>query len=251
MLKDFTKGETIISSSHQGREIHFIADGSVDVKRASAGGKEVIISRLGVGNFISEIALLTALQRTADVVAVEDCIMTVLGAEAFNDLFDQSSRVVRALLVDLANRVAVASTRSSDLALLGVDARVYRALRGLAVDRPPHLVVSERSTHRDLAAMVGTSREMVTRALSRLEDDGVIRVGGGSSSCCRELPNNGGRSSRTGNGPDIRVSRRGSVLGKVISNARRSYYLNFARRLSQPELGQESAVSYLASTAQR
>lgn len=178
VLKEFAKGETIISSSHQGNDIHFIADGSVDVKRASGEGKEVIISRLGAGNFIGEIALLTGLQRTADVVAVEDCIMIVLGAEAFNDLLDRSPRFARALLVDLANRVAVASCRITDLALLDVYARVYRALRSLAVERSPHVVVPERPTHRDLAAMVGTSREMVTRAISRLEEDGVIRVEG-------------------------------------------------------------------------
>jgi len=133
-----------------------------------------------VGDFFGEISLLTGSSRSADVVAVEDCMVLILSAEDFDYLSKQNSGFTRALLVDLARRVAAASTRISALALLDVYLRVLSSLTAMAKPSAKRgdLIVDPRPTHRDLAAMVGSSREMVTRALSRLEEEGHIRVDG-------------------------------------------------------------------------
>ena len=103
-----------------------------------------------------------------------------LKANDFEDLLSRHQSFVRALLVDLANRVLAASTRISDLALLDVYCRVFRALQSLAraTKAQQNPVTIERPTHKDLAAMVGTSREMVTRALTKLEAEQLISCSG-------------------------------------------------------------------------
>jgi CRP/FNR family cyclic AMP-dependent transcriptional regulator len=178
LLKEFKKGSSIIVSSEEGRDIMFVADGAVDVKRIGGDGKEVILSRLGVGEFFGEIAFLTNAVRSADVVAVEDAMVLVLRAADFEQMLQSNPGFARALLVDLAHRVAAASTRISDLALLDVYCRVHRVLVQLGKagkqGASGEYVLAERPTHKDLAAMVGSSREMVTRALSKLESEGVI-----------------------------------------------------------------------------
>jgi CRP-like cAMP-binding protein len=178
VLKDFKQGESIFLSNHEGNEIMFVADGQVDVKRTSGSGKEVILARLGVGNFFGEIALLTGATRSADVVATEDSMILILQADAFDKILSSNPGFVRALLEDLARRVSAASTRISDLALLDVYCRVHRILCSLSVKdkNSEGKIVKERPTHKDLAAMVGTSREMVTRALSKLEEDELIKI---------------------------------------------------------------------------
>ena len=179
-LREHKKGTNIIISEQSGREMMFVADGSVDIKRSSHDGKEVIISRLGVGDFFGEIALLTGSTRSADVVAVEDCMILVLGPTEFDQLLSDHPKFSKALMIDLARRVAAASTRISDLALLDVYLRVERTLISMAETDPKsgRKVVLTRPTHKDLAAMVGSSREMVTRALSRLEEDQEIKIEG-------------------------------------------------------------------------
>lgn len=179
-LHDYKKGANIIISDQSGREMMFVADGIVDIKRTNSDGKEVIISRLGVGDFFGEISLLTGSSRSADVVAVEDCMILVLSSRDFDQLLNDNPNFSRALLVDLARRVSAASTRISDLALLDVYLRVESTLKSLAIREPEtaKLVVLTRPTHKDLAAMVGSSREMVTRAISRLEEDGAIKIEG-------------------------------------------------------------------------
>ncbi len=178
MLRDHKKGTNIIISDQSGSEIMFVADGSVDIKRSSQDGKEVIISRLKIGDFFGEIALLTGSTRSADVIAVEDSMVLVLRASDFNYLLESNSNFTKALLVDLARRVATSSSRISDLALLDVYLRVFRALSSLSEkDKTTgRKVVKSRPTHKDLASMVGSSREMVTRALSRLEEDQAIQI---------------------------------------------------------------------------
>ena len=59
-----------------------------------------------------------------------------------------------------------------------VKARVEQALRGLAEPQNGELVIPVRVTHRDIASMVGTSREVVTRVFRNLEETGVVRVDG-------------------------------------------------------------------------
>jgi CRP/FNR family cyclic AMP-dependent transcriptional regulator len=157
----------------------FVADGAVDVKRSNLDGREVIVSRLGQGDFFGEISILTESNRTADVSAAEDSMLLILQAHDFETLLSAHREFARAFLVHLAARVAAASTRIADLALLDVYCRVYKVLQSLATLNPAgELHVAERPTHRDLAAMVGTSREMVTRALTRLSEDKIIQSDG-------------------------------------------------------------------------
>lgn len=177
LLSEHKAGESILQSNAPGRDILFVVDGSVDVKRSSIEGREVIVSRLGVGEILGEIAFLTHATRSADVVAAEDCMLLTLHAEDFDRLLSSYPEFNRAVLTHLANRVAAASTRVADLALLDVYCRVFKALRTLG--RPLEtgvVVLKDPPTHKELAAMVGTSREMVTRALTKLKDDGLVET---------------------------------------------------------------------------
>ncbi len=177
-LKEFKRGESIIRAEDETKEIMFVVDGSVDVKRTSSDGKEVIVTRLTVGEFFGEIAFLTQSLRSADVVAVDDCMVLALDSAAFDKLLSSNQGFTRALLIDLAHRVAAASSRISDLALLDVYQRLLRVLESLseADKQSNQRKVHPVPTQRELAAMVGTSREMISRALGRLEDDGLVEI---------------------------------------------------------------------------
>ena len=62
----------------------FVADGSVDIKRSSQDGKEVIISRLKIGDFFGEIALVLSQTRTATIRAKTHCDLFALERADFN-----------------------------------------------------------------------------------------------------------------------------------------------------------------------
>jgi len=69
-----------------------------------------------------------------------------------------------------------ADRKISTLALMNISSRVSRALLELAILSNGRMVVGEPFTQKDLAGMVGASREMVNRTLRDLMEQGYIDV---------------------------------------------------------------------------
>lgn len=176
------KGSYIVYVDDESRNIMFIAQGEVKVSLVSDDGKEIVLAKLGQGDFFGEIALLTGEDRSANVIATEDCVLYVLQDDDFYRHVIKTGGLSLAMMRELAQRLASASSKIGDLALFDVYRRVARTLKSLAKEeeRPDgnYLVIEKRPTHQELAAMVGTSREMVTRALKGLEEDNCIAIDG-------------------------------------------------------------------------
>lgn len=177
------KGSHIILSDQSGAEMMFLAKGKVNISRDSAKGKEVILTRLNAGDFFGEISVLTGQSRSANVVAVTDCEILVLSKSDLDKHFKEYSGFSVVLLRELANRLRIASDTIGDFALLDVTQRLAKTVRKLAkkFEVGPGkvlLMVEDRPTHQELASMVGTSREIVTRALKVLEQEGSLKIEG-------------------------------------------------------------------------
>ena len=177
-----TKGSSIVHAQDRGDNMMFIASGKVKISLIGTDGKEAILSYLNEGDVFGELALITGEPRSADVVALADCTYFTLSKEHFEKHVQQHSGLVRALLTSLALRLRAASQKIGDLVLFDVYRRVARVLKSLGkaeqtAEGTRH-VIEARPTHQELASMVGTSREMVTRALKGLEEDRCITIEG-------------------------------------------------------------------------
>ena len=176
------KGSFILYADDPGKSLLFITDGKVKITLSSDDGKEIVIRHFNKGDFFGELALLTNDSRSANVVAMTDCTLLVLPEEAFKQHIEGANGFTKALLSELALRLRASSEKIGDLALFDVYRRVARTLKSIAeekeIDGKVSWVIEERSTHQELASMVGTSREMVTRALKALEEDGCIVTDG-------------------------------------------------------------------------
>jgi len=177
------KGSYIVYAEAPGPSMMFIASGKVKINLMSNDGKEVVLANLDEGEFFGEIALLTGSDRSANVVALTDCRLFVLNEEDFSQHFRDFAGLALGMLRELAHRLRAATSKIGDLALYDVYRRVARTLKSIGKATPREggkeiFIIEERPTHQELAAMVGTSREMVTRALKGLEEDHCIVVEG-------------------------------------------------------------------------
>lgn len=176
------KGSYIVYAEDPGPSMMFIADGKVKVNLMSNDGKEVVLANMEEGEFFGEIALLTGTDRSANVVALSECRLFVLNEDDFNQHLSRFTGLARGMLKELAFRLRNASSKIGDLALYDVYRRVARTLKSMGtaqtVDGKEVFVIEDRPTHQELAAMTGTSREMVTRALKGLEEDRCIVING-------------------------------------------------------------------------
>ena len=178
----FGRGSTIILAEQQGDAFFIIQKGRVKVSVSREGGREVILSFLGVGQVFGELSLLDGKPRSADVTATEATELIMLRRPDFLRLITEKPSIVIGLLTELASRLRKVDYNIAGLALLDVTNRVSKTLLQLANEggelEERGVLLKNRPTHQQLAQMSGTTRETVTRVLRQLEEQGYIECSG-------------------------------------------------------------------------
>lgn len=190
--RKYQKGAYVISEGDDSSQLYLILKGAVRATLISEDGKEFIIAHLPEKEFFGELSLLTEEGRSANVVAVNSCEMLVLSKDDFFAHTKKHTGLLLSLAKQLALRTRKATSKMGDLALLDVYRRVAKTLYDMGIqgehDGERCRIVEKRPTHKDLAAMAGTSREMVTRALKGLEEEGCIEADGKDRLIIFDLP---------------------------------------------------------------
>jgi CRP/FNR family cyclic AMP-dependent transcriptional regulator len=181
VVKKFPKEHLILLEDEEGDTLFIIIKGKVKVTTFSEYGKEVIFSILYDGDFFGDMALLDGKPRSASVVALEDSEVRLIRRPDFISLLEKHPSISLTLLEELISRLRKADERIESLALLDVTGRVAGILIQLAEKgtlTPDGIVIKSRPTHQELANMVGTTRETVTRVLKQLELNNYITISG-------------------------------------------------------------------------
>jgi len=182
LTKKFPKDKIIFLEDEEGDTLFIILKGTVKIASFSEKGNEIIFSILGEGDFFGDMSLLDGKPRSASVISIEDTEMQLIRRADFYNLLEQYPRIAMKLLEELASRIRKADNRIESLALLDVSGRVAGILLQLAEESGIKLrnqvIIKARPTHQDLANMVGTTRETVTRVLKQLELKNYIHMSG-------------------------------------------------------------------------
>lgn len=182
VTKSFPRDKIILLEDEEGDTLFIILKGKAKVANFSEGGKEVIFSILGEGDFFGEMSLLDGKPRSASVISIDETEMQLIRRANFYQLLEGYPRISMKLLEELASRIRKADDRIESLALLDVSGRVAGILLQLAEERGERegnrVVIKSRPTHQELANMVGTTRETVTRVLKQLETRRYIQMAG-------------------------------------------------------------------------
>lgn len=180
--KRAAKGGTVLMAEDPGKNVFLLLDGEAKVTMLGQDGKEFLLTLLEEGDFFGELSALTGEDRSANVVALTDCRLGLITNGDFLKLLTEIPALSISLLRSLAHRLRASSFKLGEFALMDVTDRVKHTLMGLAdsTNNGGQRVLIKRPTHVMLASMVGTSREMVTRALSLLEETGELKFEGKS-----------------------------------------------------------------------
>ncbi|CUS82609.1 Crp/Fnr family transcriptional regulator [Candidatus Kryptonium thompsonii] len=180
--KIFSKGSVILMEDEIGSALFIIIDGKVKVSRLDETGKEVILSILGPGEVFGEMSLLDGMKRSATVSALTDTEVLIIYRDDFLNLLNKHPQIAISLLKELTQRLRKADMQIKSLSLKDAQGRVGCVLIMLADDfgkmYKGHVIVEGLPTQQDLANMAGTSRETVSRILSKFEKMGLIKIEG-------------------------------------------------------------------------
>lgn len=185
--KSFERNETICAHEASGDALYIILKGRVKVSIYNEAGKELILSVLKDGDFVGEMALLDGEPRSANVIALEKTSSLVLDRIDFVSYLKKCPDLAIKILKVLSQRLRQTDEQIANLALLDVYGRIARLLIHLAksegVKTETGVLIKTKLTHQEMAGMVGTSRETVSRAFSDFrkkniitEDDNGIRI---------------------------------------------------------------------------
>ncbi len=179
VLRKFRKKEIILREGNENNYLFIVKAGVVRVD-AYSNNKRQTLSFLKEGDFFGEIALFTDSSTSANVVSVINSEIYTLKKEDLNNLIEQIPQLSKNIIKYLSNRVRSADKVIFDYAFKMLEARVASKLLGLmemfkGKDKN-NFFINLPITHQDLADYVGTSRETITKILSKFKDIGAIDI---------------------------------------------------------------------------
>lgn len=169
--RDLPAGQSVVIEGMPAEFGYFILAGHVRVLRMSMDGRVQVMARLGEGSPLNFISLLVddRLNR-ATIETLTRVRLLTLDATAFDRLITTYSDFSALLLRSFAQRIAHMSDLAANLSLYTVRARLAQFLMSLADQSP----IAGGWTQDEIAAQIGTVRDVVGRLLREFEAEGMI-----------------------------------------------------------------------------
>jgi CRP-like cAMP-binding protein len=156
--------------------------GRVKVSIFGQDGREVTLSILRAGDALGEMSLFDGKPRSATCIALEPTALLAISRDDIVQHMAAHPSTALNLLGEMAQRLRRADQAIAQLAMCDVHHRLVHRLASLAreegTEAPEGLMVKRRPTQQELASMVGSRRETVSRAFNQLARDGMIIPGG-------------------------------------------------------------------------
>ena len=170
--RSYAPEEAIIHEGGPCRAAYFIAEGHVRILRTAPDGREQVLTQLGPGRSFNTVPLFRPQgvnHATAE--AVDETVLYAILKEDLLRLVTASPDLALALLQDFADRLDHLTDLVEDLSLRTVRGRLARFL----LEQAETDTVTRSWTQAEMAARLGTVREMIGRTLRSLADAGLIR----------------------------------------------------------------------------
>lgn len=179
-IRQYHKRDVVLQKGGSGDGLLFLLSGQLQVIDVTEDGRAIGLRMLHPGDFFGEIALINNSTRSASVVAMTEVLVAFLPAATAMHLFSHSPSIANYMLRHLAQKIQRDSEFRALLSINNAARRIYTYIalmqQKLPTPQPGAPTVLENlPTHQDIANMINTSRETVTRALLTLAQKGIVQ----------------------------------------------------------------------------
>ena len=174
------QGEIFYTPGDRSEALFMLKRGRVRLYKLAPDGWEFTLAVVEAGTMFGEMALTAQRLREAYAEAMEPSDICVLKSEDLERIVRGNPDVGLRMIRVLSERLRTCETRLEDIGLKDVPARLASLVLQLAESEG--VMTSEgpkiptHYTHRQLATMIGSSRETVTRAFTRLQESGAVEL---------------------------------------------------------------------------
>ncbi len=170
--------ETIFDQEDHSYDLYFLLSGSLLAVFWTTQGREIVFSRFPVGEYFGELAAFDSTPRSLAVVAKTNATVLSVKRQTFLQLFHEVPIIRERITNNLVARIRTLTRRNMEMTTLTVEQRVEKYLLRLAAEHgnmARGTIIENAPTHAEIANSIGANREMVSRTISKLTKQGVIK----------------------------------------------------------------------------
>lgn len=180
----YPAGAAIFRKGDSGQSLMIIIEGQVKISVMASDGREAVLAVLEAGDILGEMAIIENKPRSADATTLSSCRVLVLHQRDFIPFLERNPKVAIRLLALLSERLRRTSALLEARMLRHLPERLAKALLDLCEAAgsgcQPGDCLELPLRQKVFASLLGTSRETLNKQLHAWQDDGLIRINGGS-----------------------------------------------------------------------
>lgn len=178
ITKTFKRGAVIFSENDPGAGFYVVSDGKIKIFKISGEGKEQILHIFGPGEPFGEAPVFEGRRFPAHAMALEDSQALYFPRVAFVDLVKRNPSLALSMLAVLSRRLRRFAALVEDLSLKEVPTRLAAHLIYLSDNSPGEDELSLDISKNQLAGLLGTIPETLSRILTKMAKKGLIQIHG-------------------------------------------------------------------------
>jgi CRP-like cAMP-binding protein len=173
------RNDMILLEEEPANAVYFVVSGVVKVFKTSVEGKEQVLCIVKPGESFNDVAVFDGGSNPASAIAMTPVVLYGITKADMETILREHPKLATNVIKILSEKVRYFVSLVEDFSFRNVTDRLAKLLLEYATD---HAWSGEEAGHRprltqqDMAAMVGTAREVVGRSLKALEDEGAIKM---------------------------------------------------------------------------
>ncbi|MGD8520695.1 MAG: Crp/Fnr family transcriptional regulator [Desulfobacterales bacterium] len=176
--KQMNKGQTIFSEGDDGKGFYVVVAGRVKIYKVSTEGKEQILHIFGSGQPFGEVPVFSGQKFPANAQAIENTLLLFFPRTAFVELIAANPSLALNMLAIMSTKLRQFTIQIENLSLKECPARLASYLNYLADEQGNDDVVTLNISKGQLASILGTIPETLSRIFAKLSGQDLIRVEG-------------------------------------------------------------------------
>lgn len=177
----YPSGQIFHSPNELGEQLFVLRSGRVRIYKLSPEGRALTLMLLEPLTLFGEMTLVGQWLHDTFAEAMTECVIGVIGRDTLRRILERYPQVAIAFMELMGQRLRAMEHKLADIAFKNVPQRLASVLLNLAgvpagQAQPPIPPSVVRYTHQQLAEMIGSYRETVTKAIGELREAGVIRI---------------------------------------------------------------------------
>jgi CRP/FNR family cyclic AMP-dependent transcriptional regulator len=173
-VRTFAPGQTVSAAGETGKSLFLVSSGRVQLFRTTRDGRRFVIATLGPGSMFGEESLLGGEDPSTSAVALEACTIWAMPRQRVVEISSDNALFSFGLMQAMGQRVVEAENRLEQMAYSTIAARLAALLLELGGEEKQATV---RATHQELADMLGTWRETISKTLNAFRRRGLVSSG--------------------------------------------------------------------------